>query len=85
MTIHRREEEMGGRMVGDAMVRCLPILDLTLIRVENRTDLSFPRATSIGVCGSARYGRWRQRTVLVRTGVRGHGVIGPRADVGRRE
>jgi hypothetical protein len=53
MTSHRREEGMGERMVGDAMVHCLPFLDFTVVRVENLADLSFSRATSVCVRRSA--------------------------------
>ena len=76
---------MGARMVGDAMVHCLPFLDFTVVRVENRTDLSFPGATRIGVRRNAQYGTCRQQGALVSAGIRDCGLAGRRVEVDRRE
>lgn len=85
MTIHRREEGMGEQMVGDAMVHCLPFLDFTVIRVENRTDLRFPGATRICVRRSAHYGACPQQAVFVSAGIGDCGLAGCRVEVDRWE
>ena len=85
MTIQRREEGMDERMVGDAMVHCLPFLDFTVVRVENLPDLSFSRATSICVRRSAHYGTGPQQAFLVSAGIGDGGPAGCRVEVDRRE
>ena len=85
MTIQRREEGMEEGMVGDAMVHCLPFLDFTVVRVENRTDLRFPGATRICVRRSAQYGTGPQQAVLVSAGIGDCGLAGCRVEVDRRE
>jgi len=85
VTIHRREEGTGERMVGDAMVHCLPFLDFTVVRVKNLPDLSFSRATSIRVRRSAQYGTCSQQAILVSAGSGDGGLAGCRVEVDRRE
>lgn len=85
MTSHRREEGMGEGMVGDAMVHCLPFLDFTVVRVENLSDLSFSRATSVCVRSSAHYGMGLQQAFLVSTGIGDCGLAGSPVVVDRWE
>lgn len=88
MTIHRREEAMSERMVGDAVVHCLPFLDFTVVRVKNRTDLSSPRATRVGVrrsVQSVQYGTCPQQAFLLSAGIGDAGLAGCRVEGDRWE
>lgn len=85
MTIHRREEGMGERMVGDAMAHCLPFLDFTIVGVENLSDLSFSRVTNLCVRRSAHYGTGPQQAFFVSAGIGDGGLAGCRVEADRWE